>query len=89
MISLTVTEASRHFLDLVRRVCAGDEEAVLNDDGRPVVRLVPVAGRLAKGGVLADAWTGMKHLGEEEAAAFEQDLDSARGRLSSPISRWD
>ncbi len=89
MISLSVTEASLHFVDLVHRVCTGDEEALLNEDGRPVVRLIRVASPPATGGRLAATWPGMAHLGPVESADFESDLALARGRVKPPAMRWE
>jgi prevent-host-death family protein len=43
-----IRDAQAQFTELIPRVIAGTE-VVLTDDGRPVVRLVPIAG--ARGGV--------------------------------------
>lgn len=89
MISLSVTEASRHFLDLVHQVCAREEEALLNEDGRPVVRLVPVTTRAATGERLSAAWRRMERLGADEAESLEHDLAAARSGLKTPVTSWD
>ena len=89
MISLTVSEASRQFTDLVRRVCASDEEALISDNGTPVVRLVPVTTGPVTGKSLHDAWVQMGRLGADEATAMESDLAAARGSLKQPASQWD
>lgn len=73
MISVSVTEASRHFLDLVRRVCSRGEEALLIEDGAPVVRVLP-AGKMMTGAALAASWPSMPRLGRSEADTFAQDL---------------
>jgi antitoxin (DNA-binding transcriptional repressor) of toxin-antitoxin stability system len=89
MISLSVTEASLHFVALVHRVCTGDEEALLNEDGRPVARLTRVASPPATGERLAATWPRLAHLGAAESADFESDLALARGRIKQLATLWE
>lgn len=88
MISVSVSDAMRHFSELLHRVRYEGEWAVLTESGRPVVRLLP-AGDAPKGGDLALTWADCPHLGNEEAASFEADVIESRGKLPSPVSRWD
>jgi antitoxin (DNA-binding transcriptional repressor) of toxin-antitoxin stability system len=90
VITLSLTDASRQFLDLVKRVCVG-EEAVLLDHGKPVVLMVP-AGMTAKpvtGASLAASWSSLPALGAAEAEEFENDLASARSNLPKASSPWE
>ena len=89
MISLSVSEASRQLPELVRRVCAEDEEALLSENGAPVARLLPVNDRRATGQTLAQAWARHERLGDDEAAAFDADLAAARSSLPAPSDQWD
>jgi antitoxin (DNA-binding transcriptional repressor) of toxin-antitoxin stability system len=89
MISMSVTEASLHFVDLVNQVCTGDEEALLNEDGRPVVRLIRVPSSPATGKRLAAIWPRMAHLVPAESADFESDLALARSRVKPPATLWE
>ena len=88
MISLSVSEASRHFLDLVRRVCSRGEEALLMEGGAPVVRVVP-AGKIVTGASLAASWPSALHLDVGEADEFARELDAARTALPKVSSKWE
>lgn len=88
MKSLTVTEAARHFSDLVSRVHYQGECAVLTKGGRPMVRLSPVR-RARNGRELAGRWQARARLSPEEAEAFAQDLSRARSQLPPLRSSWD
>ncbi len=89
MISLSVSEASRHFPELVRRICARDEEALLSENGKPVARLIPVTEVPVTGRKLAEIWPSMTHLEPDEAAAFDTELASVRNLLPLPKPKWD
>jgi antitoxin (DNA-binding transcriptional repressor) of toxin-antitoxin stability system len=89
MISLSIAEASRRFIDLVHQVCARDEEVLLSEDGKPVAKLSPVKSGPVTGESLAAAWSRMEHLGAEEAGAFESDLAAARSGLAPPTAKWE
>lgn len=88
MKSLTVTEAARHFSDLVSRVHYQGESAVLTKGGRPMVRLSPVR-RARNGSDLAERWQSRARLSPQEAEAFSRDLAHARRQLPSLRPAWD
>jgi len=81
---LTVTEAARHFSDLVHRAFYRGESFVLTKGGRNVAEIVPVRG---SGGIRASDLRArlvtMPRLGDEEAEEFERDIDEAR-RATGP-----
>lgn len=89
MISLPLTDAAGHFLDLVNRVCLGHEEAVIIDHGKPVARLLPANGREMTGAELAASWSSLPELGLSEAEAFHHDLELARAGLPQTVSAWE
>ena len=88
MITLSLTDASRQFMDLVRRVCVG-EEAVLLDHGKPVVVMAPARMEAATGAILAASWASLPALGAAEAEEFENDLAAARSNLPKASSPWE
>jgi antitoxin (DNA-binding transcriptional repressor) of toxin-antitoxin stability system len=88
MISLSVTEAARHFVDLIHRVCHRGESAELTEGGKAVVRVMP-ARALATGADLAGLWRDCPHLDGDEADRFEQDVAAARGLLANAASKSD
>jgi prevent-host-death family protein len=88
MISLSVSEAVRHFADLLHRVRHEGEWALLTESGKPVARMLP-ASRASKGAELALTWPDRPRLGEEEAESFESDIAEARAKLPPVVARWD
>jgi antitoxin (DNA-binding transcriptional repressor) of toxin-antitoxin stability system len=88
MITLTVTEAARHFSELVNRIRYQHEEATLLKGGRPVARMGPVPTG-ATGAELARLWPTLPRLGEREAARWEAERESSKLNLPEPKSKWD
>jgi antitoxin (DNA-binding transcriptional repressor) of toxin-antitoxin stability system len=85
-----VTEVARNFADFLNRVAYRGETFVLLRGGKPVAELRPViAGRRL--GELPELIASLPRLSEEDASAFEQDLDAAREELGRiPIgSPWE
>jgi antitoxin (DNA-binding transcriptional repressor) of toxin-antitoxin stability system len=85
-----VTEVARNFADFLNRVAYRGETFVLLRGGKPVAELRPVAtGRRL--GELPELMASLPRLAEEDAAAFEQDLDAAREEMERiPIgSPWE
>jgi len=88
MISLSLNEASRHFLELVHRVCHRGEAATVMESGVPVVHVAP-ASRQVTGAELARSWNEAPLLDEAEAERFEQDVLEARRTLPEPAAKWE
>ena len=88
MISLSVSEAVRHFADLLHRVRHEGEWALLTDSGKPVARMLP-ANHARKGAELALTWADVPRLGNDEADDFEADISEARCKLPPLVSRWE
>lgn len=88
MITLTVTEAARHFSDLVNRIRYQREEATLLKGGRPVARIVPVQTG-ASGAELARLWPSLPRLGVKEATLLAGDREAAARNLATPKSPWE
>jgi prevent-host-death family protein len=87
-ITVTVTEASRGFSDLVSRVHYRGESATLTKNGLAVARLVPIA-RPLTGAELAKRWKPGAHLTPKEADAFARDIEKGRRFFKPYVSPWD
>ena len=86
---MTVTEAARNFADLVSRSFYKGESTILMKSGEPVAKIVPIGDGSHLGRDLAARWREMAHLSTEDAAAFADDVEGAREKLSMPDSQWD
>jgi prevent-host-death family protein len=81
---VTVTEASRHFTDLINRTYYRGETTVLIRSGEPVAMVVPVGSARVTGRDWLSKWRSMPHLDDEDAEAFATDLANARPYLKKP-----
>ena len=86
---MTVTEAARHFADLVNRTYYRGESTVLIRSGEPVAMMVPVGGASVTGRDWLSRWHSMPHLDIDDADDFASCLESAREKLIPPASPWD
>jgi prevent-host-death family protein len=86
---MTVTEAARHFADLVNRTYYRGESTVLVRSGEPVAMVVPVGGASVTGRDWLSRWRLMPHLDLEDADDFAACIESARENLAPPESPWD
>lgn len=86
---MTVTEAARHFADLVNRTYYRGETTVLIRSGEPVAMVVPVGGVSVTGRDWLSKWRLMPHLDEKDAEEFATDLTNARRNLTPVESPWD
>ncbi len=84
--TLTVTEASRNFSDVISRTFYRHETTVLLKGGKPVARIVPVVSATITGGELAALWADLPHLDASDAFALE--LESASRSLPAPRDPW-
>jgi prevent-host-death family protein len=87
-ITLTVTEASRGFSDLVNRVRYCGESATLTKNGKAVARLVPIGPPPITGAELAKRWKPGSHLTPKETAAFAREIEKGRKSSAYPTSGW-
>lgn len=90
-VSISVTEAARNFADCINRARYQGTTFVLHKNGTPVARIVPEEEKATTGRDLAAALRERLkdvHLGEEEATAWERDLEDARRRLLPPADKW-
>jgi antitoxin (DNA-binding transcriptional repressor) of toxin-antitoxin stability system len=88
MKTITVTEASRNFSDLVSRVHYQGESTLLVKGGRPMVKMT-AARRAKTGRQLAALWPEIPHLNQKDAESFSRDIEAARRSLSVLKSKWD
>jgi len=76
----SVTDVARNFSEYVNRVSHRGEHFLLTRGGKAVAELRPVpAGRTLT--ELAELLASLPRLSEEDAAAFERDIDEAREEL--------
>ncbi len=88
MKTMTVTDAARHFSELIGRVHYRRESAVLLKSGKPVARVLP-AHKPRTGRDLAAIWNNLPHLSVKEAEAFAQDVEVSRRGIPPLVTRWD
>jgi antitoxin (DNA-binding transcriptional repressor) of toxin-antitoxin stability system len=88
MKTITVTEASRNFSDLVSRVHYQGESTLLVKGGRPMVKMT-AARRVKTGRHLAAFWPDLPHLNRKDAESFGRDIEAARRNLPALKSKWD
>ncbi|HLJ28423.1 MAG TPA: hypothetical protein VKY85_17050 [Candidatus Angelobacter sp.] len=87
--SISVTEAARNFSDCVSRAHYQNVTFVLLKNGAPFARLAPDHEKVCFGRDLAKALENADtELPADEARAWRRDLQAARKRLKSPITRW-
>ena len=84
---ISVTEAARNFADCVNRAHYQNVTFVLLKGGSPVARLVPDSEKACTGRDLGAAVTAAK-MREEEARAWNRDLQESRKQLISPADKW-
>lgn len=84
---MTVTEAARHFADLVNRTYYCGESTVLVRSGEPVAMVVPLGGASVTGRDWLSRWRSMPHLDPADADDFATELEGEK--LPSPVSPWD
>lgn len=89
-ITASVTDVLRNFSDYINRVAFRGERFILVRGGKPVAELSPVPAGTRLGD-LASLLSSLPELGEDEAAAFERDLEGAWAELSGhgPEDRWE
>lgn len=86
---VSVTEASRHFADLVNRTYYRGESTMLVRSGEPVARVVPVGGASLLGRDWIGRWKSMPRLDSDDAEAFAATLQASRAKLELPEVGWD
>ena len=86
---LTATQAARNFSEVLARVHLRGETFVLTRHGRVVAQLAPVEPpKIVRLADLAAVLADLPHLGPDEAAKLERDLESGRRRLKPPRDPW-
>jgi len=86
---MTVTEAARHFADLVNRTYYQGESTVLLRSGEAVAMLVPAGGSSQLGRDFATKWRRIRHLDADETESFAKGVEETRKNLQMPRSPWD
>ena len=88
MKTMTVTEAARHFSELINCVHYRGESTMLLKGGKPMAKVMPAL-RPKTGRDLAAIWGRLPHVGVKEAAAFGQDIEASRLYLPPLVTKWD
>lgn len=91
IVSISVTEASRNFAEYVNRARYQGTTFVLEKNGNPVARIVPIVRKPERGEDVAAALrkaVADVHLGEDEATSWLHDLEQARGSLPVQGKPW-
>jgi antitoxin (DNA-binding transcriptional repressor) of toxin-antitoxin stability system len=86
---VSVTEAARHFADLVNRAFYRQETTVLIKNGVPVAHIAPVTPTGAPASEALARWKLAPRLGRLEAEAMSRDIESARAALPPLRNPWD
>ena len=86
---MTVTEASRHFADLVNRTYYRGESTILVRSGEVVAKIVPAGDASLLGRDWLTRWRSIPHLTADDADDFATTLEEAREHLGTPQSPWD
>ncbi|MDG4560647.1 MAG: hypothetical protein P9E88_05070 [Candidatus Competibacter sp.] len=92
--TITATEAARAFSELLNRVRYAHQSFVILRGGERVARIEPATAPTAPTAptgseldrLLADA---IPHLGMDEAACFDADIQAARAQLDGSERSWD
>lgn len=84
--SVSVSELARNFVDYVNRVVVRRESFVLMRGGRAVAELRPIHAGMRLGD-LPRMLASLPRLGVEDAAAFLNDLATARHEMGEPPGR--
>ena len=90
-VSISVTEASRTFADCVNQARYRGTTFVLEKNGKPVARIVPMGQKPARGQEIAAALRKAVedvHVGEDEATSWLHDLEQARGSMPPQVKSW-
>jgi prevent-host-death family protein len=86
--TVTVSEASRGFSDLINRVRYQGETAILVKGGKPVAKIVPMLNEGITGKKLAELWGTRPHLSAEEAKVLEKEIAAAKKLLPKLKDKW-
>ena len=85
--TLSVTEAARHFSDVINRVYYQQQSYLLTRGGVVVAKLT-TAGKSLTGAELAQRWAKVPLLDPEDAARWEEELSALR-LMPPETDVWD
>jgi antitoxin (DNA-binding transcriptional repressor) of toxin-antitoxin stability system len=88
-LKLSVTEAARNFSDCVNRARYQNASFLLLKSGSPVARITPCGDEKVCTGAELAAVLRKLDLGDEESAAWLDDLKRARESIGQVESRWE
>jgi len=82
--TMSVTEATRNFSDLINRVVYRGDTAVLTRNGNVVARIVPERLQHVTGLRFAEMWKELPRLSPEEAEEYARDMEESRRLFNQP-----
>ena len=86
--TISVTEAARNFADCVNRAHYQSVTFILQKNGVPVARIVPVEQKKPSTGREIAAALAKVRLSPQESAAWRDDLAAARNSLIPQNDKW-
>jgi prevent-host-death family protein len=86
--TISVTEAARNFADCVNRAHYQNVTFILQKNGVPVARIVPVEQKKPSTGREIAAALAKVRLSPQESAAWRDDLAAARNSLIPQNDKW-
>jgi antitoxin (DNA-binding transcriptional repressor) of toxin-antitoxin stability system len=87
--TLSATEASRNFSDLINKTLYMKQTTTLLRGGQPVAKVIPVAKEPVTGEELAKLWEGKPRISEENGEDWLNLINEIRSELKLPDSKWD
>jgi antitoxin (DNA-binding transcriptional repressor) of toxin-antitoxin stability system len=87
--TLSATEASRNFSDLINKTLYMKQTTTLLRGGQPVAKVIPVAKESVTGEELAKLWEGKPRISDENGEDWLNLTKEIRSELKLPESKWD
>ena len=87
--TLSATEASRNFSDLINKTFYMKQTTTLLRGGQPVAKVIPVTKECVTGEELAKLWEGPPRISEQNGADWLNLTNEIRSELKLPDSKWD
>jgi antitoxin (DNA-binding transcriptional repressor) of toxin-antitoxin stability system len=87
--TLSATDASRNFSDLINKTVYMKQTTTLLRGGQPVAKVIPVTKESVTGEELAKLWEGEPRISDENGEDWLNLTNEIRSELKLPDSKWD
>ena len=87
--TLSATEASRNFSDLINKTVYMKQTTTLLRGGQPVAKVIPVTKESVTGEELAKLWEEEPRISDENGEDWLNLTNEIRSELKLPDSKWD